>query len=117
MGRRAKPAKAIGKREAKPLLVRKSAKDDAAKVEELESRLAEALEERAALSEILRVISESPTDLQHVFDAIVASSVRLCEAKFGLVFRFDGELMHLAAHHNYASEAHQALQKMLPMRP
>jgi hypothetical protein len=43
--------------------------------------------------------------------------VRLCDGLFGSVFRFDGELMHLAAHHNYTQTAHHALLEMLPMQP
>jgi signal transduction histidine kinase/putative methionine-R-sulfoxide reductase with GAF domain len=79
--------------------------------------LTEALEQQTATSEILRVISQSPTDVQPVFDTIVQSAVRLCDGLFGSAYRFDGELMHLAAHHNYTPEAYQALQQMLPMRP
>src|SRR2546428_8661828 len=81
------------------------------------AQVTEALEQQTATSEILGVISRSPTDTQPVFDTIVQSAVRLCDGLFGLVFRFDGELMHLAAHHNYTPEALQALQEMLPMRP
>ena len=77
----------------------------------------EALERQIATSEILRVISESPTAVQPVFDAIVRSAVPLCDAMLGAVFRFDGELMHLAASHNYTPEALQALQDLLPLRP
>src|SRR5262245_57668748 len=61
------------------------------------TREAEAQEQQAATAEILRVISSSPTDAQPVFDVIVRSAVRLCDGLFGSVFRFDGELMHLAA--------------------
>src|SRR5262249_28818240 len=68
------------------------------------AQVTEALERQTATSEILRVISESPTDVQPVFDAIVRSAVRLCDGMVGAVFRFDGELMHLAAHHNYPPE-------------
>ena len=60
----------------------------------------ERLEQQTATSEILRVISRSPRDVQPVFDTIVKSAVRLCEARFGAVFRLDGGLVHLAAHHN-----------------
>src|SRR5581483_915794 len=54
--------------------------------------LTEALEQQTATGEILRVISSSPTDVQPVFDAIVRSAVRLCEADISVVSRFDGTL-------------------------
>ena len=84
---------------------------------DLRTELAQAREQQAATSEILRVIASSPGDVQPVFDAIVRNAVRLCDGLFGAVFRFDGELMHLAADHNYTPKAHQALQQMLPIRP
>ena len=64
------------------------------------AELTEALAQQAATSDILRLIASSPTDLQPVFDAIAASAVTLCEAQNGGVFRFDGSLIHLVAHHN-----------------
>src|SRR5437867_1521243 len=97
MRRGPKPAKS---KEARPLGARKSPKDDGAKVLDLEKRLAEALKDKAdaweqlqtharelaeaqeqqrAASEILRVISSSPTDTQPVFDAIAQSAKRLCD--------------------------------------
>ena len=63
--------------------------------------LAEAQEQQTATSEILRVISQSPTNVQPVFDAIAESAVRLCEARYGAVFSFDGELVRLVAHHGF----------------
>src|SRR5262249_3146286 len=67
--------------------------------------------------EILRVISSSPTDVQPVFDTIVASAVRLCDGLFSALFRFDGELMHQVAQHNYTAEALEAAQRIFPARP
>ena len=64
----------------------------------------EALEQQTATSEILRVISTSPTNVQPVFDAIVRNAVQLCEARFGAVFRLDGGLVYLAAHHNLSEK-------------
>jgi len=63
----------------------------------LRIELAEALEQQTAASQTLRVISSSPADVQPVFDAIVESAVRLSGALFGSVYRFDGELIHMAA--------------------
>jgi hypothetical protein len=83
----------------------------------LPARRRRALDQQTATSEILRVISQSPTEVQPVFDAIVRSAVPLCDAMLGAVFRFDGELMHLAASHNYTPEALQALQDLPPLRP
>ena len=71
----------------------------------LRLQVREALEQQTATSEILRVISGSPTDVQPVFDTIVRSAVRLCEARFALVFRLEGEVVDLVSHHNYPSEA------------
>src|SRR5262249_23342163 len=77
----------------------------------------EALEQQTATSEILRVISSSPTDVQPVFDTIVQSAVQLSRARFGLVYRFDGTLLHLVAHHGLTPEVLGSLQQAYPMRP
>jgi signal transduction histidine kinase len=61
------------------------------------AQVTEALDQQTATSEILRTISQSPTDVQPVFDTIMASAVRLCDALFGSLFRVDGELVRLVA--------------------
>ena len=60
-------------------------------------QLSEALEQQTATSEVLRVISSSPGDLEPVFQAMLANAARICEAKFGVLFRFDGEKYEFAA--------------------
>ncbi|HEY4910096.1 MAG TPA: GAF domain-containing protein [Methylomirabilota bacterium] len=85
---------------------------------ELDARnhdLTETLEQQTATSEILRVISSSQTDVQPVFETIAENSLRLCEATFSTVFRFDGELVHLAALRNLAPEGAAAIREAFPM--
>jgi two-component system, NtrC family, sensor kinase len=113
--RSAKPGKANV--EAKPPIARKSRKSEGSRVRDLGNRLAEALEQQTATSEILRVISSSPTDVQPVFDAIAASAVQLCGARIATVFRFDGELIHLIAHHGYTPEALELRRGLFPAPP
>jgi GAF domain-containing protein len=53
--------------------------------------LTEALEQQTATSEILKVISSSPGELESVFQAMLANAVRICDAKIGTLFRYDNE--------------------------
>ena len=66
----------------------------------LTRELSEALERQAATSEVLQVISGSPGDLQPVFAAMLENAVRICDAKFGNIHRWDGDALHLMATHN-----------------
>jgi two-component system, NtrC family, sensor kinase len=59
--------------------------------------LGEALDQQTATSEVLRVISSSPGELEPVFQTMLANAVRICEAKFGMLFRRDGDVYHPAA--------------------
>ena len=88
--------------------------------QEIEARnreLTVALEQQTATSEILRVISTSPTDPQPVFDTIVRNAVALCGSLFANVFRFDGELLHLVASQNVGPDYVELLKTKYPMRP
>jgi two-component system, NtrC family, sensor kinase len=68
-----------------------------AEVDSLRQALTESLEQQAATSEILQVISSSPSNVQPVFETILDNATRLCEAQRGAVFLFDGEAYHAAA--------------------
>ena len=81
------------------------------------AQVTEALSQQTATSEILRVISSSPTDVQPVFDAIVVSAARLCSGVFGAVFRMDGELLDLAGSYNIPTEFVERFRRMFPARP
>ncbi len=81
------------------------------------AKVTEALEQQTATSEILRVISSSPTDVQPVFETIAERAMRLCGGHQGIVITFDGELMHLAALANFGAEGVDAMRCAFPVRP
>src|SRR5262245_28117667 len=81
-----------------------SGQDIGGKLEELERELGEAYRREAATAEVLRVIRTSPTDLQPVFDTIVAGAVRLLRGYSGLVTRVVGDQIELVAHTSIAGD-------------
>jgi GAF domain-containing protein len=88
--------------------------------QELQARnrgLTEALEQQTATAEILQVISGSPTDVQPVFDVIARNAGRLCDALFTAVFRLDGDLIHLVAHHNVSPSGLASFRSVYPRPP
>jgi signal transduction histidine kinase len=84
------------------------------KVEERTRELSKSLEQQTATSEILRVISSSPTDAQPVFDVIVESAIRLCGARYGRLYRYDGETIHLVASHGLSQSGLGQVQRVFP---
>jgi GAF domain-containing protein/DNA-binding response OmpR family regulator len=76
--------------------------------------ITETLEQQKATSDILRVIAESPTDIQPVLDVIAEHSVKLCNATFSNVYRTDGELVYEAAQYNIPSEADEQTSDYYP---
>jgi two-component system, NtrC family, sensor kinase len=97
MRRGAKPKKA--KVEAKPPAARKLGKSEGSTAQDLEKRLAEALEREKATGDILRVIGSSSTDVQPVFTTVAESAARLCKASDASIFRLDGDRLRRVAHH------------------
>src|SRR5215469_11396990 len=78
------------------------------------NELHESLEQQTATTEVLRVISGSPTNVQPVFDSIAESAVRLCGGQFSFVVRFDGKVMDFASCFGLSAEGLNALRSMLP---
>ena len=74
----------------------------------------EALAQQTATGEILRVISSSPTDVQPVFDVIVERAVRLCGARFGRVYRYDGDTIHMVAGYGLGAAGLGVVHRIFP---
>ena len=65
----------------------------------------EALEQLSAASEVLKVISSSPGELEPVFKSILNNATRICQANFGTLFLREGEALRVAAHHGSLTKA------------
>jgi hypothetical protein len=84
------------------------------KLEARTRELAESLEQQTATSEVLRVISSSPGELELVFQAMLANATRLCEAKFGTLFLCEGDGFRVASMHN-APPAYAEARTRMPI--
>jgi GAF domain-containing protein len=78
------------------------------------NELRESLEQQTATSEVLTVISSSPGELEPVFQAMLESAVRICEASFGNLLLYDGDVFRHVALHN-APQAWAAKQQRDPI--
>ena len=77
--------------------------ENARLLNELQQRttdLTEALEQQTATSEVLQVISGSAGDVEPVFATMLEKAVRICDASFGNIYRWDGRALHLVATHD-----------------
>ena len=76
------------------------------------NELRQSLEQQTATSEVLKVISSSPGDLEPIFAVMLENATRICEAKFGILLSYDGNLFQPRAIRNAPS----ALQEFLVQR-
>jgi two-component system, NtrC family, sensor kinase len=72
--------------------------------------LSEALEQQTATSEVLRIISSTPGDLEPVFQTILANATRICEARFGNLWLREGDNVRIAATHGAPSAYREYLK-------
>jgi two-component system, NtrC family, sensor kinase len=79
--------------------------------------LTEALEQQTATSEVLQVISSSAGDLQPVFETMLGNAVRICDAKFGGIYRIEANTIRLVATHADVPAAYAGARRFAPFRP
>jgi len=79
-----------------------------------ERELSESLEQQTATSDVLRVISSSPTDIQSVLETIGERAEKLCDAGISLVSVVDGELIRLASIHGITEAGVEAVRRVFP---
>jgi two-component system, NtrC family, sensor kinase len=81
------------------------------------NELRESLQQQTATSEVLRVISTSPGELEPVFRAILENATHICDARFGHLFRFDGKMLHPAAEAGTPPELAEFFKQRGPFQP
>jgi GAF domain-containing protein len=79
--------------------------------------LSEAMEQQTATSDVLQVISSSPGDLTPVFQAMLENATRVCDAKFGNMFLFEGGAFRTVALHNAPPAFAEARRRSPVLRP
>jgi GAF domain-containing protein len=81
------------------------------------NELRESLQQQTATSQVLQVISSSPGDLEPVFEAILENATRICEAKFGILYSYDGSFFHNAATRNAPQSLVEFHRQRGPFQP
>ena len=81
------------------------------------SDLTEALEQQTATSDVLQVISSSPGDLKPVFASMLENAVRICDAAFGDIFRWEGDSLRLVTSHKTPPAFAEMLKRSPVLRP
>ena len=81
------------------------------------NELRQSLEQQTATANVLRVISSSPGELEPVFQAMLENATRICEAKFGVLYRFDGDTFHFAAEVGTPPELAEFVRRRGPFQP
>ena len=80
------------------------------------NELRQSLEQQTATSDVLQVVSSSPGDLEPVFATMLEKAVRICNATFGNIYRWDGNALNLVATHN-TPLAYAEARRRSPVRP
>src|SRR6516164_7983902 len=115
--RRRKTTKPKRRKEATVARRRRSPNNDPKRMlADCRRELRESSEQQAATNEVLRVISSSPGDLEPVFRAMLANAVRLCEAKFGDLYLYEGGRLRMVAAHN-VPPAYAKARRRSPFHP
>src|SRR5262245_41783557 len=96
-------------------MAQESATDLECRLAQAQRELSEAREQQAATAEILRIISGSSTDVQPVFDTIVRNFVSLCGSTFGVIYTFDGELVHFASAYGFSPNQLDSVKAKFPV--
>jgi len=123
MRRRSKTGGKIAKTQRRKTFARKAVRrrslpgvGNEIEVERLSRELGEAYQRETATSEVLKVISASPGELEPVFNAMLANATRICEAKIGVLYLCDGDDLRFAATHG-APPAYVEARKQMGVSP
>jgi len=81
------------------------------------NELRESLQQQTATADVLKIISSSPGELEPIFQAILENATRICEAKFGTLFRFDGSAFRVAAGVGTPPQLAEFERRRGPFRP